>query len=362
LILAARADFLEFEDMPRLFSLTAPAFALALLGCDPSGPGDGAVWPTRGWAVDAPGHQGFHAGFAAGVDAYVAEKLPALRGVVIVRHGRIVYERYAPSLTADSLNDIQSAGKSILSALVGIATVKYGEADLPEETLVGLVPEGSEPECRPQAERIKLGEVLAMTSGIPQVDYASWSSHKDRIRYALSQPLTHAPGEAFLYSDMGAHVVSGVVTALCGRSALDFADENLFAPLGITRREWPTDSSGLNTGDGEIHLTVRDMAKFGYLYLHGGEWEGRQVVPAAWVAKSTAPQSKGGDPEGTAYGWLWWVGSEGKHPCYLAAGYGGQTIEVIPDLDMVVAVASAIDSWHRETRGLIGEAVLPGLE
>jgi CubicO group peptidase (beta-lactamase class C family) len=349
--------------IPKPPFLTCAALAAALCGCDSpggAGSGEGGPWPTRNWEVTSPESGGFAAGFSDRVDGYIRDSLPGLRAAVIVRGGRLVYEHYSPAWGPDSLNDLQSAGKSFVSALVGIALQRGLFRDL-DVNMAELLPQGREPECLPQAEAATIGNLLDMTSGIQPGDYSIWSSQKDRVHYALAMPLAHAPGAAFLYSNMGAHLLSASLTAVTGRTALALADSELFAPLGITRREWPADSAGLSTGDGELRLTARDMAKFGYLFLRKGRWEGGQVVPASWVARSTARRSQGGDPEGDAYGYLWWVGAEGKHACYYAAGWGGQLIEVVPDLDLVVAVASGIDSAHRETRRFIGGAVIAGL-
>jgi CubicO group peptidase (beta-lactamase class C family) len=346
-------------------SLAASAFLfLFLCACDPAGPRPGsgrAPWPDSNWPVTSPESAGFPSDFAARADAFIRDSLPALRGALVILRGWDVYEHYAPGLAADSLHDMQSAGKSVLSALVGISLGKGRFRNL-DVTMEDLLPQGREEECRPQAEVVTIGNLLDMTSGVPDAAYEDWSAQKDRVRYALSRPLVHAPGAAFLYSNMAAHLLSASLSAVTGRSALSLADSELFAPLGISRREWPVDSAGLNTGDGELRLTLPDMARFGYLYLRGGEWDGRAVLPEGWAAQSVAAHSQGGDPEGDAYGYLWWVGREGKHACYYAAGWGGQLIEIIPDLDLVVALASSTDAAHRETRRFVERAVLPGLD
>jgi CubicO group peptidase (beta-lactamase class C family) len=101
------------------------------------------------------------------------------------------------------------------------------------------------------------------------------------------------------------------------------------------------------------------MAKFGYLYLNRGRWDNRQLVPAEWVDVSTSTVINGGFPQYADYGYLWWVTEENGYPAYFAAGYGGQYLEVIPALDLVVVMTSSLDDLHTSNRQLIGDFIVP---
>ena len=124
---------------------------------------------------------------------------------------------------------------------------------------------------------------------------------------------------------------------------------------------WPTDPQGYQLGFGGLKLPSRDLAKFGYLYLNGGRWDGRQVVPAGYVAASTRRHSSpppGFPAEG--YGYQWWVTSQAGHPSFLAVGYGGQFVQVVPDLDLVVVVTSdASQPRTNDPRLLVDRTILP---
>ena len=140
----------------------------------------------------------------------------------------------------------------------------------------------------------------------------------------------------------GATPTYDAITRATGMSALKFGDQSLFGPLGISTRRWRADPEGNNNGALDLYLRSRDMAKIGHLYLNQGVWDGKQIVPAEWVAESTLKHTespiagwKGGD-----YGYLWWVTSIDGHAAFFAAGTGGQYIYVIPDLKIVSVITS----------------------
>jgi hypothetical protein len=154
----------------------------------------------------------------------------------------------------------------------------------------------------------------------------------------LDLPMAEPPGTRFEYCNGGSYLLAAILQETTGETALDYAQQHLFGPLGITQVEWPSSPQGVNIGWGEMQLRSRDMAKFGYLYLNGGFWDGSQVIPAHWVAASV---EKHIDVEqGPNYGYQWWI-----YPsldAYAARGLGGQFIFVLPDLDMVVVFTSGL--------------------
>jgi hypothetical protein len=162
------------------------------------------------------------------------------------------------------------------------------------------------------------------------------------VQFMLDRPVSYEPGTRFTYNSGGSHLLSAVFQAATGQTAESCAAEHLFAPLGITDWYWRTDPQGVSIGGWGLWLTPRDMAKFGYLYLMGGQWDGQSIVPADWVSAATQQQIRAGDQwlaEG--YGYQWWVDQGGY---YMALGYGGQYIIVMPDRDMVVAVTSGLST------------------
>ena len=139
----------------------------------------------------------------------------------------------------------------------------------------------------------------------------------------------------------------------------DFARRELFEPIGIRPGPWSKDGQGRSIGSTGLSLSSRDLLRFGELYLRQGRWHGRQIVPAAWVRESTTKQVA--IPDGFAYGYLWWVStgplSTGPHKGFLAVGFGGQMIAVLPRLDLVVVMTGGGDYDRIELLRLLLAAV-----
>ena len=123
---------------------------------------------------------------------------------------------------------------------------------------------------------------------------------------------------------------------------------------------WPKDPQGYHVGGSFLRLPARDLAKLGYLYLNGGRWDGAQVVPADYVAASTQPQSDPSEGPGD-YGYHWWVTNETGHDSFRAMGFGGQLIQVIPELDLVVVITSDPDQERYDAANLVGATIAPAV-
>jgi CubicO group peptidase (beta-lactamase class C family) len=151
------------------------------------------------------------------------------------------------------------------------------------------------------------------------------------------------PGASFYYDNGGPHLLSAIIQKTTGMTTEAYAQKKFFGPLGITDITWGADPQGINTGYSGLTLSSRDMAKIGYLYLHRGQWNGAQLVPAQWVEASTTKhmETKGlmNAAEDDGYGYLWWIDSFGG---YSAHGFGGQYIFVLPKLDMIVVFTSGL--------------------
>jgi hypothetical protein len=190
---------------------------------------------------------------------------------------------------------------------------------------------------------------LDMTSGLDWDQGFENGKEQSRIdlerssnwtQFVLDRPMARTPGQVFNYSNGDADLVSAIITKVTGKLAEDYAREKLFGPLGITNWHWDRDPQGLTIGDGMLTLLPRDMAKIGYLYLHHGEWEGRQLLPSRWadvLNHTTVNMHASYDPN-QSYSNFFWVFPE-RH-VYMAVGIRGQLIAVFPDLD-IVAVTTA---------------------
>jgi CubicO group peptidase (beta-lactamase class C family) len=312
-----------------------------------------------------------------------------LRAVLVLVGGRPLVERYYDS-SAEATSNVASVTKSVMSILVGIA-VDEGVLGSVDQTLSELLPEYAAI-MAPDVAGVTLEQVLTMTAGLPEDPRApATAPHyltEDWVAAILSGGLEQPPGEGFAYASAGSHLLSAILVEATGRSVLDYARDKLFNPLGISTDPaaeplaveenlpvyeaasfaWPVDPQGVHLGDAFLKISAPDMAKIGQLMLAAGRWDEKQIVPAQWVTESTrAHVSTGGyGIGGDDYGYHWWVTTADGHDAFAAAGFGGQLIEVVPDLDLVVVVSCTIPEGnvHLDAstfRGLVNAVVAPAI-
>jgi hypothetical protein len=163
------------------------------------------------------------------------------------------------------------------------------------------------------------------------------------VQFALDRRMVAEPGTRFIYCSPAMHLLSPILQKATGMTALEFARQNLFAPLGIQDALWESDPQGYSDGWGDLYLRPRDMAKIGYLWLNNGQWDGRQVVPREWVEASARVQmAETGDDD--KYGYGWWITNEDQGE-YAAIGRGGQRIQVISALNAIIVTTGGGFEW-----------------
>jgi CubicO group peptidase (beta-lactamase class C family) len=196
---------------------------------------------------------------------------------------------------------------------------------------------------------------------------------KDWVAFILDLPVRERLFGSFQYNSGASHLLSAIITRSTGKSAQDFAAEHLFEPIGMdppaTNMEhtfsqedvfrnkaggWPKDPQGNSIGGWGLFLEPRDMARFGYLYLNGGQWDGEQIIPRKWVEDSITAHTPG-------YGYLWWLRDVKGVFCFSAVGQGGQHVFCVPKKDLVVVVVSKMGSRWRDRWVLLEEFVLPAV-
>ena len=295
-----------------------------------------------------------------------ARALPRLHSVLVSRRNELIFERYYNGTRAGSLENIKSASKSVISALVGIA-IDRGLIPGVDTPIVTYFPElRQDPD--PRKREITVEDLLAMRSGLEGTsgrNYGAWVTSRNWVRYALARPMFAAPGEEMEYSTGNTHLLSAILTKATGESTRQFANETLAKPLGFTLAGWPRDPQGVYFGGNDMRMTPQQMLAFGELYLHHGRAGAQQIVPEPWVARSCEGRARNrrpGGPEFGAndpmrdrrYGYAWWVHDIDDHEACFAWGYGGQYIFVVPDLDLVMVATSSADvgedrRGHRRT-------------
>ena len=325
----------------------------------------GSYWPTKEWQGSSPERQGMDSAELARL--FDSINSSSIRSVLIVRHGYLVLEAYAPSIGPDTAQPIYSGTKSFTSALVGIALEK-GYLPSIHHRLLDFFPDLQYANHDPRKRSITLENLLTMTSGVAWWEYVAFDSRNtlmqmerssDWVQFFLDRPMVEDPGTRWNYNTGGAHVLSAIVQKQSGKTLSDFAAENLFTPIGITSVNWPADPQGVSFGGRGISMTARDMARFGYLYAREGMWDGRQVIPAEWVREST--KKRFAAKFGQDYAYLWWVPAFGG---FAANGFRGQRIFVIPEQDLVVVITASINSqaMMTEPEYLVRRFILPAVK
>ncbi|WML32564.1 serine hydrolase [Clostridium sp. OS1-26] len=299
-----------------------------------------------------------------------------INGMVVVRKGNIVFERYYNDYGPNDTFHVASVTKSIISALIGIAIDK-GYIKSVDQKALDFFPEYVSNPADIQKRAITIRNLLTMTTPYP---FKNWQEPLDRlcrqpdwVKYTLDQLGQNGKIGVFKYSSAGAHLLSAIITRATGKYAREFANEYLFQPIGMKEipdydmkafgfeelfgkdvKGWVKDPKGNSTGGWGLTLTPRDMARFGFLYLNDGLWNDNQIVSKSWIDESTAMNSY-------KYGYLWWLQEEeGVFP-YSAMGDGGNIICCIPEKDLVVAIASKIITKPRDRWQLIKKYLLPSI-
>jgi CubicO group peptidase (beta-lactamase class C family) len=293
-----------------------------------------AAWPQTGGAKSIT--------FDEAVQA--AGRLPRIRSLLVSRRGELLLERYFHGARATSRANIKSAGKSVISALTGIAIARrlLPSVHVP---IAPYFPELARPSADPRKRKITIEDLLTMRSGLQSTsgrNYGAWVRSPNWVRYILERPMVSSPGGQMEYSTGNTHLLSAILVKVSGKDTWAFAQEALGKPLGITLVRWTRDPQGIYFGGNEMLMTPRQMVRFGELYASRGVADGREVVPTSWVDASFVPRGRSPISE-QLYGYGWWIGAMADLPVYFAWGSGGQYIFVIPDVDLVVVTTSSAD-------------------
>ena len=294
-------------------------------------------WPTTGWLTSTPEEQGMNSSLLDEFVDAIEDYSLTLLSYLVIRNGYLILEGYPdPDYNQSTLKHVWSVTKSITSALVGMA---LGAGDLTslDELVVDFFPDKTIANLDEDKQSITVEHLLTMSAGFEwssATDPFDMMDSPDWIQYVLDKPMADVPGETFNYNSGASHLLSAIVNRTTGIPTQSYADTYLFQPLGISDYEWIIDPQGVASGHAGLNMTPRDMAKFGFLYLNNGTWDGEQIVPSTWVSASTQVQAPEED-----YGFQWWIDPE--RDAYYAFGRDGQYIWVQPKNDLIVVFTSS---------------------
>ncbi|HQT99530.1 MAG TPA: serine hydrolase [Acidimicrobiales bacterium] len=338
----------------------------------------GVPWPDEDWPRATSAHD---VELSTLVDELLAhEALGATNAVLIIQGGQLLVERYAgvqeffdrPPEPIDATSPLLSwsMAKSMLHFVVG-TLVDEGRLTLDQSAIA--------PEWRAEGDprgAITLADLLAMRDGLDFAENYVLGEHSDVIdmlfgdgktdvaRYAAARPLAHPPSSFFNYSSGTSNIISRLVADTVGYADAyrAFLHERLFDPLSMRSAVATFDEAGVFIASSYVHATALDFAKFGLLYLRGGEWNGRQLVSREWTFDAQRPLSRD-DENGHYYSRQWWVSAD-PYGTYWASGYEGQMISVVPALDALVvrfghtdaAQYPALYAWRRRVLDVLAKS------
>jgi CubicO group peptidase (beta-lactamase class C family) len=327
--------------------------------------------PESPWPTASPEELGMDSAKLADMLEAIEARGIRLHSLLIVRGSRLVLEVYYAPHGPQHRHAVASLTKSVVGTLVGIA-IDQGKIQSVDQKLVDFFPGQSIRNLDQQKQSITLQHLLSMTSGLDCRDQSTPAmkmfAADDWVSYLLDLPVRAKPGTKWAYCSGSAHLLSAVLQSATGMDARTYANEHLFTPLGIpevTEQDWTGDPRGISNGIAGLHLTPRELAKYGSLYLHDGQWQGKQVVSAAWIEDSTRQQAYIGEDDYTGglerhFGYMWSVFPALGYYGYL--GLAGQEMFVVPDKDMVIVFTGGLPAGKEGSLlPLVNDHILPAV-
>lgn len=305
-----------------------------------------------------PESQGVH---SSGVLAFVEAadmKVSTMHSVMVLRNGKVIAEGWWKPETPEMPHVCWSLSKSFASTAVGLA-IAEGKLSLDDQVLK-FFPDDAPAEPSANLKAMRIRDLLSMSTG--HENEPNLRESKDWRKTFLAHPVPHKPGTHFRYNSAATYMCSAIVQKVTGQVLVDYLQPRLFDPLGIPAPKWETSPHGESIGGWGLSLRTEDIAKFGQLFLQKGVWNGKQIVPAEWIAQATARQtSNGSNPDSDweqGYGYQFW---RCRHGAYRGDGKDGQFCIVIPELNVVVAMTAHTRDMQAQLR-LVWDHLLPAIE
>ena len=359
-----------FKKIRRVYLLWASLTVTFSLNCVDKNPA--APWPTIGWQLSSPAEEGIsYDSLKEFSDQLKSGDLGYIDGMLVIRNGKIIFEdsyknnydslykatntkpgqynyydsQWHPYYNKTELHTMQSISKSFTAAAIGIA-IKNGHIEGVDVPIKNYLKEYESAFNDKKKQEITIKDALTMRAGIewdelsmPYTDTTSscveMEASEDWIQYVLDQPIIYEPGEKWEYSSGVTMLLSKIILEATGENVSDYLEKELFNKIGINNYFWKQTPKGLTDAEGGLYLEPRDLAKFGYLYLNNGLWDGNKILPKDWVKNNSAELIDTIWPA-FKYGQQWWFIPYNKdNIAWLASGLGGQRLLIIPEFDII---------------------------
>jgi Beta-lactamase len=284
-------------------------------------------------------------------------QVDSLNSFMMLRHGQVIAEAWWTPYNPQSRHSLYSLSKSFTSTAVGLAAAE-GKLSVDDEVLK-FFPDQSAATVPNNLKLMRVSDLLRMNTGHqtepPRPLDQSW------VKAFLEHHVPFKPGTHFMYNTSATYMQSAIVQKATGKNVLEFLRPRLFEPLGIENPTWEMSPEGIATGGYGLSIRTEDIAKFGQLYLQQGNWNGKQLVPAAWIQTATARQtSNGSNPKSDwdqGYGYQFW---RCRHGAYRGDGAFGQYCIVMPEQDTVIAITSGLKDMQ-SVLNLVWDHLLPNM-
>ena len=323
-------------------------------------------WPTSGWVHETPESRGINLQRLNTARSF-AENDHLMRAMLLVKDGYLVDEQYYGEGGPDASTNLWSVTKSVASAVLGIAQEEGAFANT-NQLMAELLPD------YPEFNDITLHHALTHTTGLRWNEegplWVEWIFSEDWVAHALDRGQNHPAGRNFLYSSGNSQFLTALIYYRTGQTPGMLAKERLFDPMGISfnplsapqdyatwndykiplPQSWQQSPKGVETAGFGLFLTARDMAKIGYLYINRGRWEGRYLINPDWIETSLKDHET--NIYGRySYGYHWWLTKVDGETAFLASGFGGQIIGVVPGMDLVVVLKYEAENGRHPVSG-----------
>jgi CubicO group peptidase (beta-lactamase class C family) len=285
------------------------------------------------------------------------EQFPATLGLCITQRDRILLDYRREGASKDDLFRVYSITKSVLAMLVGIAHDRRFIASL-DRSIASYFPEIDLSAADPRARDVTIRHVLTMTAG--------WNTAGNTgiqpppvTTSGFFRPFHANPGETFIYDNNASNILGILLARAVGQPLDVFAEEVLFKPLGITNYAWRRSPDGHLATSGGLSLSIDSIVRIGRLAMHRGDWHGRRILGKAFADEMFTRRTAVNAQEGLDYGYMWFAQRtpDEKHEGFIAQGFGGQVLSIVPGLDLIVATTT--EPGEKANTRFIRSAILP---